>query len=90
MACRIEGLISSWQEMWTNTQHNKLQLVQLCYSGVAVIQLHQEARNHAYMPSHEAQLPDTYAAVARHSHTFFCTVWCAHYSFTRPEVVDIL
>jgi hypothetical protein len=47
--------ISSWQDIWTNTQHNKLQSVQPWYSGVAVIQLHQEAGNHVYMPSNEAQ-----------------------------------
>jgi hypothetical protein len=42
--------ILTLQDMWANTQHNKLQLVQLWYSGVAVIQLHQEAGNDAYMP----------------------------------------
>jgi hypothetical protein len=45
--------------MWTNTQHNKLQLVQLWFSGVAVIQLSQEGGNRAYMTLNEAQLPDT-------------------------------
>jgi hypothetical protein len=33
------------------------------YSGVAVIQLHQEAGNHTYMHLNEAELPDTCAAV---------------------------
>jgi hypothetical protein len=60
--------------MWANIQ----------YSGVAVVQLHEEAGNH------QAQLPDIYAPVAWHSHTCFYTVWCAHYSFICLEVVDIL
>jgi hypothetical protein len=79
--------ILSWQDMGTNTQHNKLQLVQLLCSGVAVISLHQEAGNHAYMPSNEAHLPDLCAPFARRSHTCFYTVWCAHYYVTHPEVM---
>jgi hypothetical protein len=74
---------------WTTTQHNKLQSLQLWYSGVAVIQLHQEAGTHAYMPSNEAQLPDTYAIVARRSHTCLYTVWCVSNHATYPEVVAI-
>jgi hypothetical protein len=44
-------LISSWQDVWIRTQLNKLQLVQLWYSGMA--------GNHAYMTSDMAQLPGT-------------------------------
>jgi hypothetical protein len=68
--------LSSYHDktIWTNTQHNKLQSVQPWYSGVAVILLYQEAGNHTYMHSNEAELPDTCAAVARCSHACFCTV----------------
>jgi hypothetical protein len=69
-------ILSSYHDktIWTNTQHKKLQSVQPWYSGVVVIQLHQEAGNHTYMHSNEAELPDTCAVIARCSHARFRTV----------------
>jgi hypothetical protein len=75
--------------MWTNTHHNKLQSVQLWFSGVAVIQLPQEGGNRAYMPWNEAQSPDTYNSDAWCPHTCFYTVWRIHYHFTHPQGVPM-
>jgi hypothetical protein len=41
--------------MWANMEDNKVQSVQVLYSCVAVIRIHQEAGNYGYTPSNEAQ-----------------------------------
>jgi hypothetical protein len=71
-------LSSYHDDILTNKQHNKFQSVQPLNSGVAVIHLHQEAGNHTYMHSNEAELSDTCAAVARCSHACLCTAYYAH------------
>jgi hypothetical protein len=70
--------------MWTNTQH-KLQSVQVRFCSVEVFQIPQEGGNHAYMPSSEVQLHDTYTSDVRCPHTCFFTVLWVCYHFTHSE-----
>jgi hypothetical protein len=51
-ALDIYILILSWQDVWTNTEDKKIAVSAAMCSGVAVLQLHQEAGSHAYMPSY--------------------------------------
>jgi hypothetical protein len=74
--------------MWTNTQDNKLQSVQLRFSCVAVIQLPQEEGNHAYMPSNVAQLADICSCCKAFRQLFLHSV-VGPLHFTHPEGVPM-
>jgi hypothetical protein len=58
-------------------QHNKLQLVQPWYSGVAVIQLHQKGGNHTYMPSNGTVAWHTCSCCKVFPHLLLHTVVCS-------------